>query len=789
MKICGQDFGGETIARIRELIGTGLGRTRLSQEVCRILDWKNAAGKLKEMSCRIALRSLHDKGEIVLPEARVIDFERKGSSGISEVGPEPEPGPVSGTLSDLGTVELQRVGAGDKTLSRLWFDLMARHHYLGKGTLCGAQIRYMIRSERQGVLGAASFSSAAWKVAIRDSWIGWSPERRVEALSRVVANSRFLILPHVTVPNLASHVLGKLVRRLPRDWEETYGERPLLLETFVEEGRFSGTCYRAAGWQEIGRTAGLGRQGRGVPVKKVLVYPLVEEARSLLRGGDSVFEKPRPVLPPPADWAEEEFRGVLLPDKRLLARLLSLARDFFARPTAQLPQACGSRAGTKAAYRFFDQEEATMDVLLSAHIKATEERMKAHPVVLCVQDTTDLNYTAHPDTKGLGPIGDHLHGPLGLMMHDTLAFDVIGTPLGLLDVQCWARPPAPQTPSNGPETPEEKETARKEKEKKDREDKKAPIEEKESYKWLKSFEAVAEIQKRCPGTMLVSMGDRESDVYELFALAQKDPKGPKLLIRAVQPRKMTDGTALWKTLLDRSPDGEIVLQVPRRQSRASREAILEIRFSKVELAPPFPRKRGLSPVTLWAVAATEKNVQAGAPPLSWLLLTTVPVETLAQALEKVDWYTKRWGIEVFHRTLKSGCRIEDRQLGNDHRLEACLAIDLVVAWRLFHLAKLGRETPDVPCTVFFEEHEWRALVTFHDRVPVAPDAPPPTLRDATRMVAQLGGFLGRKGDGEPGTETLWKGIQRLDDLAAMWTIFSNLQNCPASPVPTRRKYG
>ena len=789
MKICGQEFGGETIVRIRELIGTGLSRTRLSQEVCRLLDWKNAAGKLKEMSCRIALRTLHEKGKIVLPEARVIDFARKAPSGTSDVGPMPEPEPVTGPLSDLGQIVLVRVEAGDKALSRLWFDLMVRHHYLGSGTLCGAQVRYLVRSESRGVVGAASFSSAAWKVAVRDAWIGWSPDRRAESLSRVVANSRFLILPHVRVPHLASHVLGQLVRQLPRDWEVTYGERPLLLETFVEEERFSGTCYRAAGWQEIGRTAGLGRQGRGVPVKKVLLYPLETEARSLLRGGEPLFERPSPVLPPPADWAEEEFRGAALPDKRLGDRLLTLARDFFARPTAQLPQACGSRAKTKAAYRFFDHEEATMDVLLNSHLKATEGRITEHPVVLCVQDTTDLNYTAHPDTKGLGPIGDHQYGALGLMMHDTLAITPDGIPLGLLDVQCWVRPPDPSRPSTVPNTPEENETARKEKEKKDRENKKAPIEEKESYKWLKSFEAVAEVQKRCPGTKLVSVGDRESDIYELFVRAQKDPDGPQLLIRAVQPRKKTDGTALWGGLLARPSEGEILLSVPRRHSRAARETTLEIRFSKVELAPPFPRNRGMSPVTLWAVAATEKNAPAGAEPLSWLLLTTMPVDTLEQALEKVVWYTRRWGIEVFHRTLKSGCKIEDRQLGNDHRIEACLAIDLVVAWRLFHLAKLGRETPDVPCTVFLEAHDWRALVTFHDRVPVAPEATPPTLRDATRMVAGLGGFLGRKGDGDPGTETLWRGIQRLDDLAAMWTIFTNLQSCPTTPVPIRRKYG
>ena len=785
MKICGQTFGEETIGKIRELIVSGMSRTELSRAVCRLLDWKNRAGTLKEMSCRVALKKLEEKGRIVLPSARILDFSRTKERGDLE-GMAPA---LTGSLPELGEISLVRVPHGDKALSRIWNTMMERYHYLGKGPLCGAQIRYLVQSSRTGYVGALSFSSAAWKVAVRDAWIGWSPDRRVKALSRVVNNSRFLILPHVRVPHLASHILGKAVRMVSGDWEATTGERPLLLETFVEEGRFRGTCYRAAGWVEIGRTAGQGRRGRGVPVKKVLVYPLGEDARLLLRAVESAYEPPVPLSPVPADWAEEEFLGVSLPDKRLAARLLMLARDFFARPTAQLPQACGSRAKTKAAYRFFDHEKVTMDVLLSAHTKKTEERMAEHPVVLCVQDTSELDYTAHPDTRDLGPIGNHRKGSLGLLMHDTMAFDPSGTPLGLVDVQCWVRPPDPPKVEKGEQTREEKEADRKEKEKKEREKKTAPIAEKESYKWLKGFSRVAEVQKRLPGTTLVSIGDREADIYDLFELAQRDPNGPKLLIRALQPRKKTDGTALWKTLLEQSPDGEIRLEVPRRHSRAARETTLEIRFAKVDLAPPTPRKKELSPVTLWAVAATEKNAPAGAEPLSWLLFTSMTVETLAQALEKVVWYTRRWGIEVFHRTLKSGCKIEDRQLGNDHRIEACLAIDLVVAWRLFHLVRRGRETPDVPCTVFFEEHEWKALVTFQTRVPVAPDASPPTLREATRMVAGLGGFLGRKGDGEPGTETLWRGIQRLDDLAAMWTLFTNLQNCSTTPVPTRRKYG
>ena len=150
-----------------------------------------------------------------------------------------------------------------------------------------------------------------------------------------------------------------------------------------------------------------------------------------------------------------------------------------------------------------------------------------------------------------------------------------------------------------------------------------------------------------------------------------------------------------------------------------------------------------------------------------MLLTTCEVHAEASAIEKIDWYRLRWGIEVYHRTLKSGCKIEERQLGAADRIEACLAIDMVVAWRIFHLGKLGREVPNVLCTIFFENFEWKALHTHITQTPVPP-AEPPTLREAMRMVATLGGFLGRKADGEPGATTLWRGLQYLDGIAAMW---------------------
>ena len=193
---------------------------------------------------------------------------------------------------------------------------------------------------------------------------------------------------------------------------------------------------------------------------------------------------------------------------------------------------------------------------------------------------------------------------------------------------------------------------------------------------------------------------------------------------------------------------------------------MELRFAEVRLNPP-QGKRHLQSLTLWAVLVQEIDAPAGITPLCWLLLTTLPVTNSLQAIEKVNWYSRRWGIEVYHRTLKSGCKIEERQLASADRIEACLALDMVVAWRVFHLVRLGRETPDVPCSVFFEEAEWKALCTHITQKPVPPEQPP-TLRQATRMVATLGGFLGRKGDGEPGTKPIWLGLQHLDDLAAMW---------------------
>ena len=466
-------------------------------------------------------------------------------------------------------------------------------------------------------------------------------------------------------------------------------------------------------------------------------------------------QMPRPENP--VNWAEEEFGTARLYDPRLKRRLYIIAQDFFDKCERNIPQACGSKARTMAAYRFFQNKEVSMEVILDAHTEATIERIKAHRVVLAPQDTTVLDYSTHPMTEGLGPISstEHEHS-IGLILHDTLAFTEDGTPLGVLDAQCWAR------------DPEQKGKKYKRK--------KLPLEQKESSKWLRSFTKLAEIQKLCPHTMLVSIGDRESDIYELFLETTRDPAGPKLLVRAEKTRyrKITDAgleqAHLWDYMATREVDGELKIHIPRRGPRKARDAWVEVRYAEVVLSPP-KRKPNCAPVKVWAVYVTERDEVEGIEPVEWMLLTTAPVETFKDAQKRVEWYSARWGIEMYHRTLKSGCRIKDRQLGTADRLEACVGIDMVVAWRIYHLTMLGRETPDVPCTVFFSDIEWKALCVYVSKNPIPPEKPP-SLMEAIRMVANTGWFRGRKSDCNPGTQTMWRGLQTLETAAEMYEILT-----------------
>jgi hypothetical protein len=500
-----------------------------------------------------------------------------------------------------------------------------------------------------------------------------------------------------------------------------------LLETFVDP-KFSGTSYKAANWISVGESSG---RRDGIR-RQVFVYPLISNCKKLLcstpqKGlSGKGFENPK-------NWTEEEFGNMRIFDDRLKTRVSQIAEDFYNSPTANIPQACGTKAKTLATYRFFQNPKITMEMLLTPHIEATVQRIRKHKVVLLPQDTTTLTYS-HPATEGLGPVGTLNDQAVGLLMHDTLAFSEEGLPLGIAGAQVWAR------------DPEEKGSSALKRN--------LPIEQKESMKWLRSFRRACEIQKLCPDTMIVSMGDRESDIYELFQEALKDPQNAKLLVRSERSRqrKVEEGY-LWDLMEKEKPAGELKIHIPRKPSHPAHDALMTLRYKTVILQPP--KNKDLLPLEIQAVYLKEKE-----GPIEWMLLTTATVKTFQQAKKCVEWYAGRWGIEVFHRTLKSGCEVLNRQLSTAERLESCLAIDMVIAWRILHLTMLGRETPHVPATVFFKEIEWKVLYCLHYNTPILPKKTP-TLMESVRMVAQLGGHLGRKSDGFPGPQTIWRGLEKL----------------------------
>ena len=749
--IGGRTFSQEILDRIGAQVRAQpeISRRQLSLRVCEWMNWHNAAGRAQEMSCRKALAALHRRGVIELPalKQRYAFQEAVAPLACAPVAQ------VACALAELGEVELVRVGSNE--LSRVWRGLLDAHHYLRSGPLCGAQLRYLVRSERYGWLGGLSYSACARRVECRDEWIGWSPGARRHNHPLVVNNSRFLIAPTVRVKCLASQVLARAQARLAGDWFEVYRYRPVLLETYVERGRFAGTCYRAANWRHVGNTRGRGRQGGGASIKDVYVLALSGgwQARLCRDPEGQVRARAPRVGQAPRDWIEAELGGANMGDARLTARLLEMTGRFYAKPTANIPQACGSAMAAKAAYRFLDNEKIQWQAILEPHYAATEARMREHPVVLVAQDTTTLNYSAHPHTQGLGPIGTQSEKVRGLMVHDTLAFTAQGVPLGLLNLQCWAREGIGSRHVRH----------------------RLPIEDKESFKWIESYAAVSAVQARVRKTRMVVMADREAGIHEVFAAQAATPRGAHLLIRAERSRNRQvvgeDDThaLLWDTLAQQAPVGQREILIPPSEKRAARQASLEVRSAPVVLKPP-KRTPHLAPVAVWAVLAQEVNPPRETEGLEWMLLTSVAVSHKEDAFERLNWYARRWGIEVYHRILKSGCRVEARQLEQAHRLLNCLAIDLVVAWRIYHLTTLGEQTPQVPCTIYFTDPEWKALCTFVSRTKTPPRLPP-SLNEAVRLLGQLGGHLGRNGDGHPGTEVLWRGMTRLADIGLAYEIY------------------
>ena len=428
-------------------------------------------------------------------------------------------------------------------------------------------------------------------------------------------------------------------------------------------------------------------------------------------------------------WASTEFETIDLGDERRNKRAIRLVERLSAQPTASVPQACGDWADTMAAYRFFDNEEVDWRAILGAHTDCAKTRMAAHEVVLCIQDTTELDFNGQ-DASGLGPLS--YEAQRGMYAHPTYAVSTSREPLGVLDAWMWAH------------------------QAKDKDGSRPGI--KESVRWVEGYERLAEMAAELPGTRLVYLADREADTMELMRRAGALGTPVDWLVRSKHNRTVKGSDKLWSAVMQSEPLGAIRFVMASRQGQRAREVVQQVWAQTLQL----PDGKGQF-VRASCIVAKEMQRAPGDKPVEWRLLTNLPVQSLEQAARMIDWYRSRWEIEMFFHVLKNGCRIEALQLGSIEKIERALVLYMIVAWRIARLMRLGRSCPDLDAQLMFEPDEWTAAFILNQKRP--PDTPP-TLNEVVRLVARLGGFLARTGDGEPGVKTIWLGMQRILDFAA-----------------------
>jgi hypothetical protein len=695
----------ETIKRLLENEDI-LHRTALATRVCEQFEFYDARGQIQVSTCAKALRQLEQAGHITLP-----GVQRQRAKKLPRRLQEPVSLPVD-VPHEVGDVqELRLVMVRTDEEKRIWNELMLREHPLGDGPLVGRQLRYLIGS-RHGWLGGFGFSAAALQLAARDTWIGWDREQRQAHLHRVIGMSRFLIRPSVNCHNLASKVLSMSLSRLAVDFEQRYKYRPYLIESFVDTAHYSGTCYRAANWLQIGQTKGRGRQDRlaksALSCKAIYVYPLASEFRKHLglspNAGSGALDITDGL--DAEHWAEYEFGGAPLGDKRLSKRLVSVAEAKAEVPSRAFSGvAKGDWAATKAYYRMIDQPDTsavTMANILAPHRQRTARRMMGQKVVLCLQDGSELNYTNLDSCTGLGELKANQTGAktLGLNLHSTFAIAANGLPLGVLKAQCLA--------------PKAKSADDK------RKSSQIPIEEKKTFAWIEHHRDLVELAGTMPQTKLVDVCDREADFFEFFDEQRKNPR-VDILIRAKHDRNINkDPFKLFGAARQSPLQGRVQVPIPKQSARTKkskqkaravrpkRMADLALRHLQIQL--PAPKEYAdRAPVTVELIHAVEENPPANTEPVEWFLLTTVAIDCAADIEKCLRWYTLRWRIEDWHRVLKSGCSIDDLAHETAERLRRAIAINLVIGWRIMLMTLLGRETPELPAEVLFSDIEIRTL--------------------------------------------------------------------------------
>lgn len=455
------------------------------------------------------------------------------------------------------------------------------------------------------------------------------------------------------------------------------------------------------------------------------------------------------------EWLAQELDESSFNDRRLGRRFRELMENFWKNIGSTIPFACQDWAGTKAAYRFLSNPHVDESAILQGHFESTRQRVATlkNETILLLQDTTTFIYQRdNPDiigytgtTSAWGKRKDKSKGKIvncGILMHSSLAITSRGVPLGLSAIKFWTRRKFKGT------------NALKRKINPTR----VPIEEKESIRWLDSLrQSITLLQ--CP-ERCVHVGDRESDIYELFCLSQE--LETSFLVRTCVDRLAGDGKHTISDEMENESVKCIHNVVLRDENEKSHEVMLSVRWKKILVKPPIGKSRQYPDITLFAIHAREENETPGRKPLEWKLLTNIPIVCNEDAIEKLEWYAHRWKIETFHKVLKSGCKAEDSKLRTAERLSKLISCFCIISWRIFWLTMVSREYSDIPAGIALTQAECELLDNVIKDNKKTENITP--LQRYIIKLAQLGGYLARVNDPPPGNTVLWRGLRRLNDI-------------------------
>jgi hypothetical protein len=451
------------------------------------------------------------------------------------------------------------------------------------------------------------------------------------------------------------------------------------------------------------------------------------------------------------EWIEQELAAAKLPDARLEKRLQHLVERMAAGLGRSIPLACQDWAATKAAYRFFSNQRICEEHILAGHFEATRERLpQGEAPVLVLHDTTEFSYKrediAAVGMVSKGSVRKDEHGrpvyftTCGVCLHSSLALTLEGLPLGLAAVKFWSRKAFKGRAAR-------------------RKAHRAPIEEKESLRWLENLRSSTELlgqAERC-----VHVGDQESDIFDLFGVAQQ--LGTHFLVRTRADRLANGGPLTVAEAIGQSPRRGLYRILVRNRKGQPSEAVLEVRYQRLRIQTAKAKKKRYPEQTVTVIEARELETPPDRDRIDWKLITDLAVGSRQQAVEKVQWYALRWKIEIFHKILKSGCRAEQSRLRTTARLTNLLAVFCILSWRVFWLTMSNRTDPDIDPQLVFTDLELRILDRLVNDKPAA-HSRPHTLSHYLTKLARLGGYLARNSDPPPGNETVWRGLTRLVDI-------------------------